>query len=171
MNCFYHPSTITVATCQDCGKGLCVECASQFQMPICIQCNENRKNAEIKAIKDDLSKAIAIGVLLTLFEHIFMFRDLLNVKNYQIGHYKFYALYVLFSIVDLYFSIGIVVGWKNLNKLTPRVFLVLPLIGWLIYFIIKVYAAMFVGLVSTPFWFARKLKRLKALKSISYQKI
>jgi len=27
MNCFYHPSVVSVGTCKSCGKGLCPSCA------------------------------------------------------------------------------------------------------------------------------------------------
>lgn len=35
MNCFYHPEKEAVAQCTECNKGLCNECATRFNKPIC----------------------------------------------------------------------------------------------------------------------------------------
>lgn len=41
-------------------------------------------------------------------------------------------------------------GWRALDKITPNIFLILPIIGWLIYFGIKFVLAMLVGWVAFP---------------------
>ena len=42
-------------------------------------------------------------------------------------------------------------GWKALNKITPDIFLIMPIGGWLLYWLIKGILAMFVGLFVAPF--------------------
>lgn len=167
MNCFYHPDTIIVATCQDCGKGLCKSCASNYTIPICKQCNSTRKSNDLKIIRNEFIQVILIGALITFFVHIFSFESIFGSNSDLIGNPKVLGLYILVIIVNFYYCMGIVIGWKTLSRLTPQMFLFLPLIGWLIYFMIKLYVSMFVGLVWTPVWFVRKIKRLKELKQIT----
>jgi hypothetical protein len=44
------------------------------------------------------------------------------------------------------FAAGIIWGWTALNRITPQVFLVLPIVGWFIYFCIKVMISGFIGI-------------------------
>jgi len=164
MNCFYHYEIPCVATCVDCGKGLCQSCATNYTEPICKQCNLKRKLNELECIHKDFIHVLLGGSLCLfiglIFYLEFSFTTLDELKNNPIN----IVFYLLIIIVYCYYSIGIVVGWKTLNKLTPRMFLFLPLFGWLIYFALKLYASMFVGLVWTPVWFYKKTKRLKEIK-------
>ena len=160
MNCFYHPEVSIVATCQDCGKGLCVDCASRYTIPICKQCNSNRKSIDLKLIRKDFIHVFVIGALITFFIHYFYFNFIIESKTELTSNPKIFCFYILVIVVNYYYSIGIIVGWKTLTRLTPQMFLFLPLIGWLIYFMIKIYISMFVGLVWTPVWVIRKIRRL-----------
>ncbi|HPX07350.1 MAG TPA: hypothetical protein PK494_00700, partial [Tenuifilaceae bacterium] len=150
MNCFYHPETTIVATCQDCGKGLCSNCASNYTIPMCKQCYSLRKKNDFKIIRKEFAQVILIGALITFFIHGYSYKFIFDTNADLMSNPKFLGLYVLVIIVNFYYSMGIVVGWKTLNRLTPQIFLVLPLIGWLIYFIVKLYVSMFVGLAWTP---------------------
>ena len=42
MNCFFHEDQVAVATCQDCGIGLCKECASKYTPALCPECAKKR---------------------------------------------------------------------------------------------------------------------------------
>lgn len=42
-------------------------------------------------------------------------------------------------------------GWKALNKIQPTMFLWMPLMGWLVYFLIKFFLSAAVGLFVAPF--------------------
>jgi len=164
MNCFYHPETPSVATCIDCGKGLCISCASNLTETICKQCNTSRGSNEIKSIRKDLFQVFLGGILITYFYQSIYLHYILKSKTVLTSEPKVFGLYLLLLVVSYYYSIGIIIGWKTLNRLTPRTFMFLPLIGWLIYFVIKLYASMFVGIVWTPVWLYKKIKRLKKVK-------
>ena len=41
---------------------------------------------------------------------------------------------------------GIPSGWRFLNKITPNIFLFLPVIGWVIYFVVKTVLSVFCGI-------------------------
>ena len=34
-------------------------------------------------------------------------------------------------------GLGLVAGWKTLTRITPQVFLFLPILGWVFYFLVK----------------------------------
>ena len=57
-------------------------------------------------------------------------------------------------------------GWIALKKITPRIFLILPLIGWIIYFLIKLLLAMLIGGFVAPFVISKAIANIvqKSLK-------
>ena len=53
MKCFNHTDVEAVATCVDCGKSLCKECASKYEPILCDSCaaaRQARHNAGIHMI-------------------------------------------------------------------------------------------------------------------------
>lgn len=70
---------------------------------------------------------------------------------------------VTLSIVLLPATLGAVIalmcvyfGWKALDRIQPVYFLWLPIIGWIIYFIVKVIISYMIGLFVAPFKIAIK---------------
>lgn len=56
MKCFYHPELDAVATCLDCGKGLCQECAAAYtpcSCPDCVRIKASRAEAAHEKAKND----------------------------------------------------------------------------------------------------------------------
>ena len=49
----------------------------------------------------------------------------------------------------------VAIGWKCVTSIQPRMFLFLPVIGWVIYFAVKFFVSLFAGLALTP-WQAAK---------------
>ena len=53
-------------------------------------------------------------------------------------------------------------GWRALNRITPNIFLILPIGGWLLYYLIKALLSCFIGLFVFPFvvskWIVAKLE-------------
>lgn len=154
MNCYEHPIQPAVAQCPDCSKGLCADCASSYSVPICKECNGKRINTEKGAIIKELLLTYGMGILLG----ILFTRWMGTQHSYPLTHTI--ISYVIFSYI---FS-GIVPGWKTLTRITPSVFLFLPLIGWLFYFIIKLALSLCVGLVMLPIRTVRNIYRLIALQ-------
>ena len=108
MNCFYYPETPIVATCQDCNKGLCVDCASKYTSPICKHCNSLRITNEIKRIRIDFIQVFLIGTIVAflLFFH--------TLKTSPSSHTDL-KTYLIAGLGFLYSSFSGVVGWKTLN--------------------------------------------------------
>ena len=48
-------------------------------------------------------------------------------------------------------------GWQSLNKITPKIFLWMPLAGWAIYFLVKGLLSIIVGAFIAPFWLGKKI--------------
>ncbi len=51
-------------------------------------------------------------------------------------------------------------GWKALDKIQPRIFLFMPIIGWVIYVAVKGILSIFIGLFVAPFVISKKLTEL-----------
>ena len=58
--------------------------------------------------------------------------------------------FILFALMSYF-------GWKALIKITPDFFLIMPIGGWIIYFIIKGLLAFFVGFFIAPFQIAKMI--------------
>ena len=56
-----------------------------------------------------------------------------------------------FTIALIVFACCTYFGWRALNFITPNIFLIMPLAGWLIYFVIKGVIAFFIGFIIAPF--------------------
>ncbi len=48
-------------------------------------------------------------------------------------------------------------GWKALTKITPNIFLIMPIGGWLIYFLVKGVLSIAIGPFVFPFVVAKKI--------------
>lgn len=156
MNCYEHPIQSAVAQCPDCGKGLCAECASAYSKPICNPCNRSRINAEKSGIIKELVLTYGLGILLGVLFARWTNRGL-----------SFHLMYAIVSYgISIYIFPGIVPGWKTLTRITPAIFLFMPIIGWMLYFIIKLALSLCLGLVMLPVRTVRNIHRLIALQKI-----
>lgn len=129
MNCFYHISEPAVAQCVDCHKGLCLHCASKYEMPICDDCNNRRKRREmVQYVKPLIVCAIlfAIGYNLNLAGHD--------------------------STMTGYMVMGIYVGWKIINQFIPNLFLWFNIKAVFWYYLIRITVSMFIGAFATPIY-------------------
>ena len=50
-------------------------------------------------------------------------------------------------------------GWQSLNKITPSLFLWMPAISWLIYFLVKGLLSLFIGAFVAPVWIGKKYRQ------------
>ena len=159
MNCFNHHEVNAVAQCQDCNKGLCNDCAKQYSIPICSTCNSARGGSEKTRIIKELFWTFGLGLGLTFM----MLKGPLGQMLF--ANDSIQASLMIFMI--FYTCSGLVAGWYTLNRITPQVFLFLPLIGWVIYFVFKMMIAIWVGYVMLPIRTFRNIKRLKQISAIT----
>lgn len=155
MRCFYHPDRDAVAQCVDCGRGLCHECASKWNPPTCDGCGVSY--AEIAKKRLALIRGFGIaGIICGIIGCVIT----LVVSS---DSSSFNPLVVVFAILMMplfaYEYAAIPVGWAKLNKITSRMFLFLPILGWVIYFTIKFTLSGIVGIFTLPKEYIR-LKRI-----------
>lgn len=158
MNCYNHNTQPVVVQCLDCGKGLCGPCASLYSIPICTSCNKNRIASEKSGIIKEVSLTFGLGALLAYFFY-----------QWTNGGHSYPLLYNIISfVIPFYVFSGIVPGWKTLTRITPNIFLFLPIIGWVLYLIIKLALSLIVGLLMLPIRTVRNIARLIALGKIKH---
>lgn len=167
MKCFYHPDKDAVAQCSVCSKGLCSECASKWDPPTCDGCGVSDYDIAVAKLKK-IKKFAIIGLVCGLIGAIAMIAGL--SKNGSFGSPAAGILVYAFAIVFVpaicsYALACIPVGWDVLNKLTSRIFLFLPIIGWVIYFFTKLMLSVVVGFYSLPFVVLKQKKIIKQYKN------
>lgn len=137
MKCYYHPDREIVATCTECGKGLCKACASKWDPTLCDDCAKVRIDEKRAALKKSVALSVAaliVGVVIGV---------IMAVQDQQIS-------YLWTGLVLALAFVFVVNGWQWLNRIQPSMFLFLPVIGWLFYFGFKFLLAYFVGVVAFP---------------------
>ncbi len=60
---------------------------------------------------------------------------------------------LIFAVAFVYF------GWKALNKITPKWFVWMPIIGWVIYFTIKLVLSVVAGYFVAPYQLAKLIAK------------
>ena len=160
MNCFYHTQQEAVAQCSVCSKGLCFSCAPQVAPPTCITCY----NSELKSARAEIIKELLMTYGFGLVATILLIRAGILGFDGSFVHINVITSIIAITIFLLYIASGIVAGWKTLTGITPQVFLFLPLLGWVLYFLVKLILAFFVGLVMLPIRTVVCIIRLNKLK-------
>ncbi|MGL5256902.1 MAG: hypothetical protein ACRC76_07665 [Proteocatella sp.] len=146
MKCYQHIDNDAVAQCCDCGKGLCSACTDKWSMPICDACNYLRAGNEKKQVVKNLMLTIPllmVGFLIVPSQADFGTKFMLG-----------------------YLCAGIPWGWSVLNRITPNIFLFLPIGGWILYFTIKFLIAYFIGIVALPYKLYKFIKIYKEAQKI-----
>lgn len=157
MNCYNHPETTSVATCIDCGKGLCKECASIYALPICNQCNAARVSNDKNIIKGKYIPSILCAILGVFF-------GLLASSNIPWGISK-----IIVMLFCAYLFAGIPWGWFVISFITPKMFVFMSWFGWAMYFVIKASLSLFVGIIAMPVGVIRLILKYKdACKKENY---
>jgi hypothetical protein len=139
MNCINHPSEAAVSQCQHCGKGLCIECTNRFSTPICSECFSASRKKQKRAVVIEILLTFLIGLPVGIILGLLVNDSYKTPDNLWESHFFL-----------IYMGLGLVAGWKTLTRITPQVFLFLPILGWVFYFLIKAIMSLFVGLVAFP---------------------
>lgn len=151
MKCAYHNDVDAVATCTICGKALCSTCASIINPPQCVSCYKDSLIQRKSDIRTLLVKDILLGVASAILLPV-----LFSMTGSLYGNILWFAL----------LCAGVPFGWRFLNKITPNIFLFLPLVGWLIYFGCKLMLSICIGIFVAPYVIWKKNKEIKQLQSL-----
>jgi len=145
MDCYNHAGHAAIAQCNDCGKGLCGDCSEKFHPPICDACITVRNNYD----KGQAANTIMLAVVAMVAGLVIGV-----VTEMDIGPVIVFGLW----------AACIPFGWKTLTKITPQMFVFLPLVGWLIYFGLKFALACVVGVVAMPIFVIKAISDLVTAK-------
>ena len=63
-----------------------------------------------------------------------------------------------------YIGAALVAGWKALNRITPNIFLFLPIIGWVVYFVLKIFLSSVIGVFLLPIRLFLNIRKLYLFK-------
>ncbi|WP_271782279.1 hypothetical protein [Aquimarina algiphila] len=63
-----------------------------------------------------------------------------------------------------YIGAALVAGWKALNRITPNIFLFLPIIGWVVYFVLKIFLSGVIGVFLLPIRLFLNIRKLYLFK-------
>ena len=144
LNCMYHDDRPAVAQCVVCGVGLCKECAEKYEPIVCEKCAEQVQTDEQKSLR---RRFICICVIFGLFAVLGVVSLILSFVTFDFKAGFEGLLGMLF--LGWEFS-GLPSGWRAVSKIKLEAFLALPILGWLMYFALKVMLAAFVGLIAMP---------------------
>ena len=112
-----------------------------------------KKNEIIKFL---CSSGGTVILTVALYVLSFLFMSLLgwageSLMGTGVGEVVFSVAGIAAALIWVYF------GWKALTFITPRVFLIMPLVGWVAYFCIKGFLAVIVGVFVAPYYLAKKV--------------
>lgn len=143
MKCAYHIERDAVATCSVCGRGLCQECANKINPPQCLGCFADGLEGQ----KKEIIKSLVVAAIIAVVVFIIAKDEGAEVPAS-----------LLFALAPF--------GWIALNKITPSFFLFMPIIGWIIYFVFKLFISIMVGMVALPY---KVIKSIIQIKGINQQ--
>ncbi|MGM7702987.1 hypothetical protein ACSVDE_14750 [Pseudalkalibacillus sp. Hm43] len=148
MKCYMHNDLDVIVQCHGCGKGLCKECADRFEAILCEQCLLSNNVSAKSSAKKSL---IIAGVLFIL--------------GFNFGLSSSFMAAVIWG----YILAGVPLGWKAVNKITPNFILILPIMGWVIFFVYKFVVSAAIGIFMTPFHIKRMINEIKISKTTNEQ--
>lgn len=146
MKCYYHETRDAVAQCNRCGKLICKECAEKRDPPICPDCAKTEEAKNKRSMKITVMLSAALG-LEGLAVGVFPILSLFTQGNFSLGGF---LMNLLLTALIAFVMAGIPFGWRYLNKITSKMFLFLPVIGWVIYLYLKLILSVFAGIYALP---------------------
>lgn len=155
MKCYHHLDREAVAYCNVCGKALCPECAGRYNVPLCGDCARD----EVVRERDRIKRNAVIGGCLAAVVTGCYAAGFIMAGPSTWSAMSIWAILELLSIPIILLCVPF--GWGALSRLTANTFLILPIIGWVMYPLIKTFLSLYVGLVAAPMALIR-YRRLKA---------
>lgn len=126
MNCIYHNNKQADCFCDNCRQPICRTCFNSLG-GYCVRC-QKQLNSEI--IKRDI-------ITLVLFVIFGIWGVVIALDSADMSVIERIVMVICVSAIPL--------GWRGLNKITPNIFLILPLVGWLIYYFVKAVLSVLIG--------------------------
>ena len=157
MKCIHHLDRDACAQCATCGKFLCNECATIWNPPLCQDCGAAAEKAEKDKTKSMITWAVILGIIGIALGCCICAGASADISGKYIIQYFFVSAAI--TLMFGYCFASIPFGWKAVRFIKLENFLILPLVGWLIYFGIKFMLAYFVGLFAMPVYIVKAIIR------------
>jgi TonB family protein len=141
LSCAQHTRAPAVAQCNSCQRGLCNECADAYEPPTCSSCAAGAFASERS---DAIKQLLITGGLFLL--GMWMGYGLGSDPRWAPPYPRFFT-----SLLTGYVVASVPSGWRALSRITSRMFLFLPLAGWVFYFACKLGASATIGPFILPF--------------------
>lgn len=136
-NCIPHMKRPSVRNCRTCGGPICQECATNYDGQ-CIECEKKNIAAYRKNFQDPITYLIA-AVIIVVFVLVAGVIGLGLPPVDQIPGILLGSILLIIGFATFPY------GWRGLSMITSKFFLILPIIGWVIYFVVKGLAAFYLG--------------------------
>lgn len=98
-----------------------------------------KKTIKRNALIGSISAAVLIGMFLAS-----------GIEATGGGMWMLTPAFVLMMAWYFYLIACVPFGWSALNRIRPDVFLILPVLGWIIYFFLKAFFSALIGIVAAP---------------------
>ena len=156
MECHEHNAVNAAGQCSDCRRGLCSECLQSWNPPLCGNCASVRIEADKQRFRKDL---ILAGVLLALGILSAGVPAAVLAGGEESLWYRFLVAYGI-AMVPF--------GWRALSRLRPSpMIILLPFIGWVLYFVLKTTISAAAGIFIGPFYMYRAVRGFRTAAAIS----
>lgn len=133
MNCISHQNIEAVRYCVGCNAPICMECATNYNN-LCTSC----ALSNAKKIKGETVGTFVIPIICFLAGFALSLYGEMNNPNTD-------GIELVTVLLTGLMCAGIPFGWKALSMITSKFFLFLPIVGWLIYFGVKLLLSLFIG--------------------------
>lgn len=160
MKCYFHPEKDAVATCQNCGKSLCKECAEKYHPCLCDDCYRLLKQQEVDELKSARKKMIKT----------FIYSILLGAIVFSILYQSEPVAGVVFGLMAFF----VPYGWNYGNLLGLTWFFSISPDGCIMmvfYYFFKALIASFIGIFAFIAAIIRFVKIVKAEKTAEIEQI
>ncbi len=155
LNCMFHDDKAAVAQCVVCGVGLCKECAEKYEPIVCERCASQVQKNEQKNLR---GLFIYVCIAFGLFTVIGVVSFLMAFVTLDFAA----GIQGLLGGIFLGWEIaGLPSGWRAVSKIKLDIFLVLPILGWVMLYAFKVLLAAFVGFIAMPIDVVKYIKTVK----------
>lgn len=152
MKCFNHNEMDATATCQECSKGLCVNCSSRFNAMLCESCLLNHNKSVATQMYTGLAITIAIFLGFIYF---------IGSTEFRSGETLGFAKAIFPSLIFAFTYWG----WKFMTSHFPSLTMGSGNV-WIMYFFLKFIASYFIGLIVGPYQIFKMLKEINSTNKV-----